>query len=109
MDTCWPAHSQSARGDMRHKAQVRMHNAMPHCELEKTWTRPRYAARSQESRCAANATRSSTPSSTADTTNVRCNTTYHRILSLGVPSTFMKIRSRWIEEIATMEAATLSF
>lgn len=52
--------------------------------------------------------RSISASSTADTTKVRCRTTYQRIFSFGVCIVFMKTRSRWIEEIATIDAATFS-
>jgi hypothetical protein len=60
-------------------------------------------------RCEAKEILSSTPSSTAETTKVRCRTTYQRILSFAICWASMKIRSRWIDEIATIEMATLSF
>ncbi len=51
--------------------------------------------------------RSSRPMPTAETTKVRWMTTYQNILSFGVLDAFMKIFSRWIDEIATIEEATL--
>ena len=41
-----------------------------------------------------------------DSTKVRWMMTYHISLSLLMFYTFMKALSRWIEEMATMEAAT---
>ncbi|MND02159.1 hypothetical protein D3C83_214370 [compost metagenome] len=38
-----------------------------------------------------------------------CRTTYQKILSLGTSCTFTNTPSRWMEEMATMEAATFSF
>src|SRR6186713_94691 len=97
MDTCHTCRRQTATCDVRRATHVQTHIAC------------RVAAVNQESRWDENAMRSSTPNNTAETTNVRCNTTYQRILSFGVSLAFMKIRSRWIEEMATMEAATFSF
>src|ERR1700749_4216935 len=98
MDTRDVRRRQTATCDVRRATQVRTHmgNVAARCGL-------------YESRCEAKASRSSTPNNTAETTNVRCNTTYQRILSFAVPWAFMKMRSRWMEEIATIEAATLSF
>ena len=50
--------------------------------------------RDQGLRCEAKAIRSSTPSSTADRTKVRCRITYHMILSLSTCCAFTKIRNR---------------
>ena len=66
------------------------------------------------SRCLANDILSSTPSSKAENTKVMCRITYHMIWSFverrprPFLPTCMKMRNRWIEEIATMLAATLS-
>src|SRR4051794_8199612 len=100
MDTRGPGPRQTATCDVRRATQVRLHIGRAR--------KCRAAARCQESRCEAKASRSSTPNKTAETTNVRCNTTYQRILSLGVAPAFMKIRSRCMEEMATIEAATFS-
>ena len=72
------------------------------------------SAATRVSRCLANDILSSTPSNTAENTKVMCRITYHMIWSFVSASsiflpTCMKMRNRWIEEIATMLAATLSF
>src|SRR3954469_22157400 len=82
-------------GETRYASAIAHHLA--HCVA---W---RAAARCQESRCEANASRSRTPNNTAETTKVRCNSTYQRILSLGVAPAFMKMRRRCMEDMATIE------
>ena len=45
----------------------------------------------------------------AESTKVRWMITYQNNLSFSVVGMFMKTRRRWIDEIATIEAATLFF
>src|SRR5262245_60737795 len=55
------------------------------------------------SRWEAKESRSSTPSRRAETTKVRCSAAYQNTLSFEILGSSMNTRSRWIEEMATID------